>query len=241
MKNRFFIDFLEAHQELKREYIKSNHPLGSNCNSFTIKWIENNSKTIDPFISTLLKNNLTYEDVRKLYVISPSLHELWFFDIHFWHLIRAILYGRLGLKAVLTSRRNNTSIESMASSFLLRRILIIENMMGTDNALLSAKPLVLSSENLNLVAESVANFDMSKFDVLFSLIRGIVDLSKIDSLVKSWKTYSPCVINEGPIFDNPSGDNILEIVVRANTTKDKKQYLKENFDITEYYFREELF
>lgn len=240
MNDKFFIELLETHQGLKKEYLKLDGYLGSNCNSFTLDWIKNNSQRLDPFIDSLLKSSFTYIDIRKLYAVSPSLHELWFLDIHFWHLIRAILYGRLGLKAILTSRKNNTSIEKMSSTFLLRRIILIENMLGTDNLLLSIEPQELSPKIFNLLVESVDNLDVD-FRFLFSLIKGIVDLSKMDSLIKTWQYYSPCSINEGPIFDNPSSNNILEIVINAKNFQNKREYLRQNFNIVDYYFREELF
>lgn len=235
MDDKFFIELLKTHQDLKREYLKIGSHLGSNCNSFTLNWIKKNTQSLDPFINSLLGGD--YNDIRKLYIVSPSLHELWYFDIHFWHLMKNILYGRLGLKAVLTSRRNNTSIDS--STFLLRRAILIENMLGSD-LMLNASPLYLSQENFNLLTNSVDSLNVD-FQFFFSLIKGLIDLSRMENLVKTWKFYSPCTFNEGPIFDNPISENILEIVNGASRFENKKEYLKQNFDIVEYYSREELF
>jgi len=148
------LDELESyHQELKHEYLQwakgrlPNNGIGAEYNGETLKVlgncniIEEINTTVD-IIKNFIKNKDSrerYEILREIYVIHPSLHELWFFDGHFNHFTGneyskrlSIVFHRCGLNSYLTSYGRGTlknRIKSV-STFVLKQTILSENLFS---------------------------------------------------------------------------------------------------------------
>lgn len=157
--------------------------------------------------------------LRWLYIVSPSLHELWFFESHFRVRTDNIIQGRLGLKTLLTAcSLGNQSLWKAALTYVSKNVIMLENQyrgMGVCG-LLEMEP---AQDALNRSAELIQRYQQEKpgdqrqllrsgfIEELLAVVHSLLRDEGFDSLIsgnlatkEKWLFYAPCVINEGPLF-----------------------------------------
>lgn len=261
------IDNLEKlHQALKKEYLnwasdRKDRGIGTKNNPLTLKFIDRYlslslKKQITQelgIISNFLKNNNdlkeNYQVIKEIYIISPSFHEKWFFSTHFATNLKSIIKGRLGIKAFLTSKKQNTLKKNLKAitTFITKRTILLENLFPLRKSLLDMEP----SKNIKKDIYHFLNLN-KKFSTPKEIKEELPNLFKIThyflkktkyyllrsgDLIKknSWLKYAPCSINEGPIFLKTANKKRVEIFKQISSFQEDKTrlFLSANFKIKE--------
>ncbi len=267
------LDKLEGlHADLKSEYLKwaeerrlPNNGIGSQHNRKTIDFLKHycplrreivsELKYLGTFIESNRDLRENYRLLRELYVIAPSLHELWFFEEHYNHLTGGskLVTGRYGLLSYLTSVRTGTlsGRKEGIATFVLKRTILLENLFSgvLGHTLFDCSPLDESRiehtiQNLSMELYSVSSPSPSHIKSVipqvFEICLALFELTGFRGLRgskllgdASWLEYAPCSINEGPIFRLKKRErrtDILKQIASTNQAEIRKQLLN-HFDI----------
>ncbi|MEN6551322.1 MAG: hypothetical protein ABFC34_00385 [Methanobacterium sp.] len=249
------------HQELKSHYLewasdKKDSGIGSTYNSLTIDYIKNVANRdlvneIKTNLTIISNNNQNINDkyliLKELYLIHPSFHEKWFFSSHYKH--DEIIKGRLGLKAYLTCKPDNTKTIKGITTFLLKRSILLENLFSSnlkktliehDKVDNLENNIKLFIENYNKISEPSETLDL--LPDLFSITNTLLsktDYTSFNSIknYNSWMFYAPCSINEGPIFYKKSNKSRIDIFnnIKSHDELIIREKLMNKFKIEGFY------
>ena len=265
------VDELErAHQDVKRQYLVwaarrpelRNGGVGAENNRATATFIRENCQGLQPCLSLLeeirkraeaLDLRDRYEVMRELFVVHPSLHELWDFDGHAGYHRDGILGNRYqGMGALLKKLKAGDGVGAIrpASVFLAREAIMLENLYSSrlagsllDAPLLDDKRLV--SEMETAVATwgplSVIAF-AEKVPAFLSIVHTLLERTGYYGLEwgrvfknNDWMVgYAPCAVNEGPVFTRIASRSRLEILkgLPALDQASIHDHLLTHFDVT---------
>jgi len=160
-----------------------------------------------------------YRLLRRLYTISPSVHELWFFDSHFRLRVDNIIQGRLGLKTLLTAHASgNHRLGKAVLTYVAKNAILLENQYRGRGirGLLEVEP---ERNALERSAQLIRRYQGRRPGDQEGLLRsGLIEevLATAHGLLRDagyapitlgnlatkdrWLFYAPCAINEGPLF-----------------------------------------
>lgn len=258
------------HQKLKLKYLSEaqkrgypNSGIGSEKNNQnTVDFLKNSKKSNQKFFeeygniqeelekSSDPKRN--YLILRKLYMISPSVHEIWFFDSHLKHKVKSFVQGRMGFKGLLTANSKKYEPTLKASTtFLTKMTLLLENQCSREDTpnLLEVEPV---SDPFSGAKEVINLFETFSSDDYRKILRKNVirkTLSTIHGILKKrdyrplrssklaskdkWLYYAPCAINEGPLFLSKAETDLMNLSSEINIENPRKS-VKEKLWIWDY-------
>lgn len=194
-----------------------------------------------------------YRTLRRLYFVSPSLHELWFFGEHYRLRINHIVRGRLGLKALLRAHTSrNEALAKASITYMVKNAILLETMYrpcGLPGMLDTEPPDDLPGACRRLLDRYDPAVPSNAKDLLRSqLLRQ--GLEVVHGLVKSvgygpivsgrlatsekWLLYAPCVVNEGPLLLPQNGADLLGMKAGEPRVRETRDMLKRNFTVCEY-------
>lgn len=259
------IDKLEnAHQDLKRAWLQEaydkfeDNGIGSHHNNETKDFFQNSRKdlllncrqmttNIARYIDDCPKIEERYQIFRELYYIHPSFHERWFADEHIAYVTRVLLKGRLGIGVFLSNPDRSPKVMKGISTFVLRRVLLLENLLagGLTSSLFEESPLTdteLKTKYQKIYGASYTTADdiRERMPDIFQVAHTILERTHYGSLTPEillskdkWLLYAPCSINEGPIFHKTSPKTRVEIFSSITTTdvEELREYLRQHFEI----------
>lgn len=262
-------ELVRLHQKLKLDYLY--HALDHRYPNLGLGNDKNNKNTVDflkksknryrQFFEKLaaLRREVrksadpaeNYSILKELYMISPSVHELWFFDSHFRIRIEAIIKGRLGLRTFLTARsKGNQPLSKAAITYLTKNCILLENQYASEigEGLLDARPLkqiiprARELSKMDLTFENQRNvLNSGVIEKIFSLVHALLkDVNyqplTSDNLARKerWLYYAPCSVNEGPLFLPKKGTPLTAISSNVSL-ENPRQSLSEELHIRDYF------
>jgi hypothetical protein len=255
-----------SHQALKRRYLSEfgTGGLGSQNNGKTLQWLKVLKRQGDlrdmtvaiRSLARVLRDSgdlsMNYGLIRQVYAVSPSLHEVWFFDGHLQHNFRQLFANRLGFKAYLTSKAKGTlarSLQGIATT-VLRQALLLENMTCSQLSISlmddSVAPSSDIDKDIRSVLEELRHLRVTTGQIvayvprIFAIVRGLLELTdfreiRSGALVRGWMRYAPCAINCGPIFDRKTDSSILDVLGSLPDLSESRvrSHIREHFDVSE--------
>ncbi len=253
-------ELLELHQEIKGDFIKEYGKTKISNNEFTTNWLEtrDNSdiKSIRRKLNKIMKYNddikTNYNILRDVYIISPSLHEMWFFNDHFKKCFGNFIKHRCGLKSYLTSKERNTLNQNRQkiTTYVLKNTILLENMACAELKHSLMDKQVKTSTNIVKDIESIKNFYekgsitkesiIQMIPVIFKVTRSLLKQCKFKQLksgilLKKWFEYAPCSINEGPIFVPKANENLVDILSSIKSLEQEtiRDHLRKHYTVKE--------
>jgi len=266
--NLLLFKVLLLHQLIKVDYLEEarrqawpNYGLGNQrnnrntlnflCRAPVAKKIEQPLSELQQFLKGTELGEC-YRLLCHLYTISPSIHELWFFDSHFRIRIDNIIQGRLGFKTLLTARsRGNERLWKATLTYVMKNAILLENqyrLMGS-GMLLRVKPepnvLPRLAQLIQWYQENPPGnreelLSSGVIEEVLEVVHGLLldtwcDPFSWDKLATrdKWLLYAPCAINEGPLFI-PKNKSFSTMLINNLNKINPRDALQQHWIIWDY-------